>query len=357
MKRNNVGAALLLVVGVLVMLYPVISTQYNNFHQKLFADQYIHQIGTLNVEAVKRELEEAQKYNAEITGMPVLDPWLLKAAADPGSQAYKDYVSQLDQTDVMARLRVPRVDIDLPVYHGTTDDILQKGVGHLYGTAVPVGGESAHSVLTGHTGLATATLFDHLADMVVGDEFYIDVLGETHAYRVDQVKVINPDEVSDLTRVEGKDYITLLTCYPYAVNSHRLIVRGERIAYDKAADEADDGWKLKLEPWMWLLIAGASVGAGALVVIILPKRRKKKEAEDVAASEAALEADEVICDVDGAACAVEETIFEAVREAAPESTSEVTASEAALEAAEIDGAAHELNEADEAERALDETKQ
>lgn len=277
MKRNVAGAITLLIVGVLIMAYPVFSTQYNNFHQRQFADQYIHQMGELDDETVNKAFENAQQYNEAISGTPILDPWLLKVAADPGSKAYRDYVGQLNQTPVMARLRVPTVDIDLPVYHGTSDDVLNHGVGHLYGTAVPIGGENSHAVLTGHTGLATATLFDHLVDVVEGDVFYIDVLGKTLAYQVDQIKIINPDEVADLTRVEGEDYVTLLTCYPYAVNSHRLIVRGTRIPYDSATDESDDGWKLKLEPWMWLLIAGSAVGLVSIIVILAPKRRKNNQ--------------------------------------------------------------------------------
>lgn len=279
MKRNVVGAIALLVIGVLIMAYPVISTQYNNYHQRKFAQQYVHQVTEIDSTEADEIFERAQKYNQNITGVPVLDPWLLKAAADPGSKAYKEYAQQLNRTEIMARLRVPRVDIDLPVYRGTTDDVLAHGVGHLYGTAVPVGGEGTHSVLTGHTGLATATLFDHLVDVVDGDVFYIDVVGKTLAYKVNQIKIIDPDEVSDLTKVEGKDYVTLLTCYPYAVNSHRLIVRGERIPYDPGKDKKDDFWKPKMEPWMWLLIAGAGIGLASIVGIAVSRLRNKNKSD------------------------------------------------------------------------------
>lgn len=279
MKRNVVGAVVLLVVGVLIMTYPVIATQYNNYHQRKFAQKYVHQMGEMDESTIEKAFERAREYNEQVVGTPILDPWLLKVAADPGSKAYRDYISQLNQTDAMARLRVPDADIDLPVYHGTGDNVLQHGVGHLYGTTMPVGGENTHSVLTGHTGLATATLFDHLVDLVEGEVFYIDVLGQTLAYQIDQIKIIEPTEVSDLSRVEGGDYVTLLTCYPYAVNSHRLIVRGTRIPYDASKDNADDAWKPKMEPWMWLLIAGAGIGLASIVSIAVSRLRNKNKSD------------------------------------------------------------------------------
>ena len=173
---------------------------------------------------------------------------------------------------------VPSVNIDLPIYHGTTDDVIAKGVGHLYGTSLPVGGMDTHAVLTSHTGMASATLFDHLDKVTEGDLMFIEVAGETLAYRVDQIKIILPNEISDLTKAEGHDYLTLFTCTPYSVNTHRLLVRGERVPYTpevaEVAEQAAERPVFVMEPWMWWLIAGAGVGLLALLIIVVRERRR-----------------------------------------------------------------------------------
>ncbi len=153
-------------------------------------------------------------------------------------------------------------------------------MGHLYGTSLPVGGTGTHSVLTSHTGMASATLFDHLVDVKEGDLMFIEVLGETLAYRVDQIKVILPNEISDLTTIEGHDYLTLFTCTPYAVNTHRLLVRGERVPYTPEVAEAAEAAEVspfKIEPWMWWLIAGAVAGLVILLWIVIRERRRARQ--------------------------------------------------------------------------------
>lgn len=242
----------------------------------MFAQKYEATLSDFSPEEKQAELKRARDYNQAISGIPILDPYLLKVAADPGSKEYKRYAGQLDLTTMMARLRVPEVDIDLPVYHGTTEKVLKKGVGHLYGTALPVGGKGTHSVLTTHTGMAEATLFDRLIDVKKGDLIFIDVLGETLAYRVDQIKVVVPEEISDLKPVAGHDYVTLFTCTPYAVNSHRLLVRAERVldwSDDVKAAEKEDMNLFTFRSWMIWSLAGVAVG---IVVLALMLRRKNK---------------------------------------------------------------------------------
>lgn len=227
---------------------------------------------------LRQEIAEAHKYNAQLDGIPILDPWLLKAANDPGTQPYQSYYGQLDMFEAMGRVRVPSVDIDLPIYHGTTDEIIAKGAGHLYGTSLPVGGEGTHSVLTSHTGMSNATLFDHLNKVQEGDTIFIEVSGETLAYRVDQIKIILPDELDDLKPIRGKDHLTLFTCTPYAVNTHRLLVRGERVPFtpDLAAKIADADTSFKMERWMWGLVGGAAAGVAALGTLIIWERRRSR---------------------------------------------------------------------------------
>lgn len=204
----------------------------------------------------------------------------------------------------MARVRVPQVGINLPVYHGTTDDVIAKGAGHLYGTSLPVGGESAHAVLTSHTGMSDATLFDNLKDVKVGDLMFVDVMGETLAYKVDQIKVVLPHEIEDLTTIPGKDYLTLFTCTPYAVNTHRLLVRGERVEWsEEVAAVAETETGLQIQPWMYWLLGGA--GAGTLLAIIMIARERKRRAE----------ADEASDDVDAVNLMIDELLAQALAEA------------------------------------------
>lgn len=181
---------------------------------------------------------------------------------------------------MMGRVKVPSAEIDLPIYHGTGEDSIMKGAGHLYGTSLPVGGESSHSVLTSHTGMANATLFDHLVKVAEGDMIFVEVAGETLADKVDQIKVILPNEISDLTTIAGHDYITLFTCTPYAVNTHRLLVRGERVPFTPEMAEAaqpDPVSVFTIEPWMYWLIGGAAFGLIALLLIVARERRRARQ--------------------------------------------------------------------------------
>lgn len=271
---------LLLIAGVLTLLYPVVATQYNNVKQLEFSQRYNNNVQRADTSLLEADLAAARDYNSRLPGVPILDPWLLKVATDPGSTAYRDYSAQLNRFGAMARLRVPSVGIDLPVHHNTSQDVLAKGAGHLYGTSLPVGGLGTHAVLTSHTGLPNATLFDHLIDVKEGDLLLVDVSGETLAYRVDQIKVVLPNEIADLTAVPDHDYLTLFTCTPYGVNSHRLLVRGERVAYtpEVAAEVGRapiETW-VPLQGWMWGLIGGASLGIAAIPVIIVRDRRKAR---------------------------------------------------------------------------------
>lgn len=268
-------ALVLVLIGVAVLLYPVVATQFNNAQQEQFAKRYEQQTRTTKQADLEQALARAHRYDQGLNGIPILDPWLSDVQAN--SPAYKGYLTQLNDFDVMATLRVPSIKVNLPVRHGSTDEVLADGVGHLYGTALPVGGKGTHSVLTSHTGLANATLFDRLVDVREGDVFYIDVYGETLAYQVDQIKVVLPDQTKPLLPVAGEDLVTLVTCTPYAVNTHRLFVRGHRIPYQASTDATRGvSQSAGLEPWMWGLIA-AAIGcllATALVVLLSRRRRR-----------------------------------------------------------------------------------
>lgn len=278
-SRGSLIAALLVLAGIAVMIYPVVATSYNNMKQAEFASEYNQHVQQASPDTLAARLQEARDYNAGFSAIPILDPWLTLVSQSPESEQYGLYEQQLSDFEAMARVRVPSAGIDLPVYHGTTEQVLAKGAGHLYGTSLPVGGPGTHSVLTSHTAYSTATLFDHLKDVKEGDLIFIDVYGETLAYEVDQIKVVLPDEIGDLTAQPGEDLLTLFTCTPYAVNSHRLLVRGHAVPYTPEvaqvaeAQERDGG----LEDWMYLLIGGAGVSAVLFSAIVVREQRARKK--------------------------------------------------------------------------------
>lgn len=268
---------LIVLIGVLVVLYPVVATQYNNFKQHRFAVEYNSDIQNIPDERLAQGLAAARAYNDSIAGIPILDPYL-EEVQQPESSEFARYLDQLSASEVMARVRVPSAGIDLPVRHGTSESSIRNGAGHLYGTSLPVGGPGTHAVITSHTGMSSATLFDHLVDVKEGDLIFIDVYGETLAYTVDQIKVVLPDEIGDLVPVADRDYLTLFTCTPYAVNSHRLLVRAERTEWTPGAldSRASDAWIPRLEWWMWVLLGVAFVGLAGIIVGMLASRRKRE---------------------------------------------------------------------------------
>ena len=185
---------------------------------------------------------------------------------------------KIDDTGMMGYIDIPKLDIVLPVYHGISEKVLQSGVGHLPNTSLPVGGESSHAVLSGHRGLANAKIFTDLNKMEVGDVFYIKVLHHTFAYQVDQILTVLPSETDALQIEKGKDYVTLVTCTPYAVNTHRLLVRGTRIPYEEAKNVDEEVGLHRTIPFYMIILIG---GIAAVVIIWIStkiySRRKEKE--------------------------------------------------------------------------------
>ncbi|WP_277099947.1 class C sortase [Corynebacterium riegelii] len=266
-RGRNLLSVLLLITSLLVLSYPVVTTYYQNEKQVKVADAY------RNSTVVGRDftelLEEAHAYNREHAGAPILDPWLARVAKD--NRPYQDYLEQLNVTgkigDPMGVVAIPSIDSKLPVYHGTDQRVLNQGIGHLYGSSLPVGGEGMHSVLTAHTGLAHATLFDNLTKVKIGDRVYLDVAGEQLTYEVDQIDVVLPTEIESLQPVAGADLLTLITCTPYGINSHRLLVRGHRVENDAqaAADAFSAGSSVQW--WMYLVAVLIMVIVAAYVVL------------------------------------------------------------------------------------------
>ena len=286
LKRRLLAIAppILLLAGILVLLYPVFATQYNNYRQESIASQFSAVAEDAGPDAVAENLRRADEYNANAAESPILDPWL--DAQRPGTEAYQEYLSQLNINDVMATVKIPAINVNLPIYHGTESATLDKGIGHLFGTALPVGGESTHTVLTGHTGLGTATMFDQLTSLKEGDVFYIEVPGRHLKYQVTDIRVVLPNETETLNKVEGKDLATLITCTPYGINTHRLLVTGERVPMDEAtaAAEAAQVKGAVLKPWMIaILIAVAIILLVSAIIWARSRTRREPQAVEGAA--------------------------------------------------------------------------
>lgn len=272
----------LLVLGILVLLYPVIATYQNNLEQQRIAKAFSAEQTNLGPDVLKEQLARADEYNRQAAEAPILDPWL--ESQRPNTPQYADYLSQLNVNPVMATVKVPSADISLPIYHGTETSTLEKGVGHLFGTALPVGGEGTHTVLTGHSGLGSATMFDHLNRVKVGDVFYIEVLGRHLKYKVTDIRTVLPNETESLNKVAGKDLATLITCTPYGINTHRLLVTGERVPMDDAqvAEESANVEPAAVQTWMIAVVVGiiAVLIVTAVFWLFARKNRKKPEAEE-----------------------------------------------------------------------------
>ena len=273
----TIAPPILLLAGILVLLYPVFATQYNNQRQERIASEFSAVAENAGPDAVAENLRRADEYNLKASESPILDPWL--DAQRPGTAQYQDYLSQLNLNDVMATIKIPSIDVNLPIYHGTDTATLDKGVGHLFGTALPVGGESTHTVLTGHTGLGNATMFDQLTSVKMGDYFYIETAGRHLKYQVTDIRVVLPHETESLNKVEGKDLATLITCTPYGVNTHRLLVTGERVPMDEAAVAAEAA-QVKgsvMKPWMIAVLASVAVILLVAGIIWLRSHKRKDE--------------------------------------------------------------------------------
>lgn len=269
----------LILVGLVVLLYPVVSTQWNNRMQEQAAEMYEDYTAKQPQQELHEAADNARVYNRERTGGPILDPWLARVSKD--NPEYQDYLSQLSGAPAMAQLAIPAIDLRLPIFHGTDEETLKKGLGHLYGTDLPVGGPGTHSVITGHTGLTNATLFDNLDKVHKGDAVYISASGEKLKYVVRDTQVVRPEETDMLSARSDQDLITLITCTPYGINSHRLLVHAERVPMDPEEEHVLTTSTSTIQWWMWVLIAVA------LAVVLgiarwLRNEKKKTETKDAA---------------------------------------------------------------------------
>ncbi len=278
MKKGTVNfiIILLLLAGAALFLYPVFSSYLAELHQAEVVMEYDASVQEMQEEELAKEWKKAEEYNESLAGEPVRDPFL----EGSGMALPQNYLEILRIFDTMGTVEIPKIGVSLPIYHGTDAETLEKGVGHLRQTALPIGGEGIHAVLTGHTGLPNAKMFDGLTKLEIGDKFYIHVLGETLVYEVDALNVVKPEEVELLDPVPGEDHVTLLTCTPYGVNTHRLLVRGVRIPYVEEEriqqQEQQEGLSLRQQLVLQVSIVGGAIAVVLMIMLIFGIRSKKQ---------------------------------------------------------------------------------
>ena len=233
LKKNLMTILLvtILLAGVGLLLYPTVSDYWNSFHQSKAVVSYVENVTNIDDEQYEKLWNNAVAYNEKLAENGI--QWTL---TDEEKEEYNEYL-KVDDSGIMAYIDIPVIDCSLPIYHGTDESVLQIAIGHIEGSSLPVGGEGSHCVVSGHRGLPSARIFTDLDKLVEGDIFLIHTLDATLTYEVDQIRIVEPTDLSDLQIEEGKDLCTLVTCTPYGINTHRLLVRGHRIENEEEAEE------------------------------------------------------------------------------------------------------------------------
>lgn len=254
-------------IGIGLIGYPSFSDYWNSFHQSRAIMNYTETVANMDQEKFDALIQEAEEYNAKLARTGI--NWTMSEE----QQKQYDSLLNFDGTGDMGYINIPKINVELPIYHGTSDSVLQTSIGHLEGTSLPVGGESTHTVLSGHRGLPSAKLFTDLDKLTEGDTFTLNILNQTLTYEVDQIRIVEPTDLSDLQIVEGQDLCTLVTCTPYGINTHRLLVRGHRIANQNGEAQviAD---ALQIRPiYIMPFVAVPILLILIIAVLIFPKRR------------------------------------------------------------------------------------
>ena len=263
MKKKTITTIIIILfflVGLSLLLYPFVANQWNNYRQSRLISSYDSAVSQMESEGsidYEAEWARASAYNEAL--LPSILP---------------------DSFAVAGTVEIPKINIELPIYHTTDEDVLEQAAGHLEGSSLPVGGESTHAVISAHRGLPSASLFTDLDQLEEGDHFLLHILDDTLAYEVDKISVVEPEETQDLAVEEGEDLVTILTCTPYGVNSHRLLVRGHRVPYEPEAiaDEQPPlfGTSLHTNYLLWVLVGLLITGGFIAVLYFYDKKRKQR---------------------------------------------------------------------------------
>ena len=279
-KKNNnwttVFLVLLLLAGVSLLLYPSLSDYWNSMHQTRAIASYAETVSQLDTAQYDEMWKAAQDYNRSLAQRETAF-----ALTDEQKAAYESLLD-VSGLGVMGYIEIPEIDCSLPIYHGTEESVLQIAVGHLEWSSLPVGGEGTHCVLSGHRGLPSAKLFTNLDKLAVGDTFLLRVLDEVLTYEVDQILIVEPEQVDALSIVPGEDYCTLVTCTPYGINTHRLLVRGHRVENTpEAARMHVTADATQFDPLFVAPVLAIPVLLLLLIILLLPKRQSKSRGDEI----------------------------------------------------------------------------
>lgn len=284
-KSSKIVIILIFLAGLSLLLYPLVANQWNNHRQKQLISNYESVVadkeaaGNIDYAA---EMKKAEAYNDALLPSILPDSFAVAEAQMEADSSYENSLN-IAGDGMMGIVEIPKIDIKLPIYHGTSDEVLQKAAGHLEGSSLPIGGENTHAVISAHRGLPSASLFTDLDQLEIGDHFLIHVLDETLCYEVDQILVVDPEDTSALAVEDGEDLVTLLTCTPYGVNTQRLMVRGHRVPYEEqaVADEQTplSGLSLHTNYLLWVVVGIVITGVFILILFIREKKLQKKAAK------------------------------------------------------------------------------
>ena len=314
-RAKTVIAVIIVLAGLCVLFYPALGNVISYFQQMSVVAEYEQQVAEMTKSDISIQKELAAKYNESLGQITFQDPFSTEEETEPTEpeQTLDQYYTALSLNDekMMGYIKIPEITVTCPIYHDATEAQLQKGIGHLKGTSLPIGGAGTHCVLTGHTGVPGNMLFTDLDKLGVGDKFYLHILDEVLAYQIDQIKVVEPNDTSELQVDRDKDYCTLVTCTPYGINSHRLLVRGVRTTYTPGEDDYESGtiittdedgntvtkrvdggsdrvniFGLLIPKWvLWLLIPIAALLLLLIIVIIVRRRLRRKRMSEGKADE------------------------------------------------------------------------
>ena len=285
-----IAIALIFLIGVGILSYPLVSSVINNIEDRRHAQDELIKIENMGEKKRDALFDEAEEYNRKLISTVLLTDPFDEATYEKIEDIYRQSFN-VNAEGLIGYIEIAKIDVFLPIYHGTSKEVLERGAGHLENTSFPVGGASTHSVISAHSAFPTRTFFDYLPDLKEGDKFVIHVLDELLTYQIDQIKVVLPDKTDDLYVIDGEDYVTLLTCTPYSINTHRLLVRGKRVPNDAESIEpvrkivsAEEGSVFILGYRVSYVFAAigilAFVAAVSLIVfIILHHSRKRAKAK------------------------------------------------------------------------------
>lgn len=276
-------SVIMILSGICIMAYPFVSNVFAEHNATVAIENYSNTVEEMDEEKLDALKAAAEAYNQQLNTV------IFHGETASGSATYADIVGVGES---LGYITIPKINVSLPMYEGTDESVLRRGVGHMPMTSYPLGGESTHCVLTGHRGLPEAVLFTDLDQLEIGDKFYLHTLDEVLAYQVDQVKVVEPNETKDLEIIKGEDHCTLVTCTPYGINSHRLLVRGVRVEYTGEEEETaailqyqqlQTGTIVRrlLNIWPWMLVALVGiVGVEFMLMVLIVRRHRRRRKED-----------------------------------------------------------------------------